>query len=156
MGKGEHTHHSALELAIFVIPADERKPMGVQIIHPSLGPMQRLVGGYIQLVTDPAYMPALRCGCQTMLVVNEEAAVLGHEHLENPRATQLVDPNSVLMLNNRIYGDVFLSAQGPVETGGFPEEDFLSLPQEFSRWKGPGHSIPKPNKVERLAAKNGK
>jgi hypothetical protein len=149
----EHTHHKAHELAIFLIPADERRVMEMRVIHHSLGPMQRLVGGYITMVPErlaERHTPVLRCGCPTRLVVNEEAGMVGREHLQNPRASEL------FQADYPIYGDAFLVGEGQVEAEGFPEVDFISLPQEFARWKGPGFSVPKPPKILRLAEKNRK
>lgn len=150
----EHTHHKPLELAVFTIPADERKPMGIRLVRPDWGPMQRLVGGGYLQVLRPNPMISLRCGCETRLVVNEEAAVPGREFMPNPRATQLIDLTKVMVGVGGIRGDVFLAGHGPIEREGFPDPDFISLPQEFNRWKGPGHKIPKPPKVLRVAEKN--
>lgn len=151
----EHTHHKPLDLSVFVIPADERRQMGLQVIRASWGPMQRVVGGYLQVIRSHL-LPPLRCGCETRLVVNEEAAVPGREFLMNPRASQLIDPEKIMVGEGGLRGDVFLVGFGLIEREGLPEPDFIPLPQEFNRWKGPGHKVPKPPKVLRVAEKNRK
>jgi hypothetical protein len=146
-----HAHARPQELAIYHIPADQRRHAGVLVIRNQLGPMQRLVGGYVtNLPPALAVTPTLRCGCETVLMVNEEGTMEGRELLANPLAT--------LMFTGKysLCGDAFLIGRGPIETDGFPELDFLSLPQEFNRWEGPGHPVPKPPKITRLAEKNRK
>jgi hypothetical protein len=147
----EHTHHHPQELAIFVIPANPKVPMGVQVIRNRLSALQRVCGGYLTNV-PPRFVetPTLRCGCDTLLMVNEEGTMAGRELLANPRATQM------FMGEYSLCGDAFLVGRGPIESEGFPELDFISLPQEFNRWPGPGHPVPKPPKVLRLAEKNRK
>lgn len=147
----EHSHHKKDDLAIFFIPADERIPMEMRVIKHALGPMQRIVGGYVEIVRTE-HMPNLGCGCRTVLVVNEEGAIRRLMH--NPRATMLYrGPNG--WIGHNIYGDALLVGEGPIESDGFPEMDFISLPQEFNTWKGPGQSVPKASKISRIATKHG-
>jgi hypothetical protein len=65
-------------------------------------------------------------------------------------------PGEYMLRDGLIYGDVFLVGQGPIETEGLPELDFVSLDQGFNRWEGPGHDVPKSPKVSRLAGKGQK
>lgn len=147
-----HTHHRPQELAVFVIPADDRRQMGIQVIRNQLGPMQRICGGYITNVPSGLIdTPDLRCGCQTILMVNEEGSMGGRELLANPRASLMFRGNYPLC------GDAFLIGRGPILSEDHTDDmDFLSLPQEFNRWLGPGHPVPHARKIERLAEKNGR
>lgn len=132
-----HTHKRGDELHVFFVPADTDQKMEIKVIHNGFQAMQRMVGGYIEIVRTRD-MPELECGCRLVMVVNEEGLI--HSLPQNPRASIFYP------FGAGIVGDAFILGEGPVpDEDGLTELDLFSLPQSMSLWEGPGSPVPTPN-----------
>lgn len=126
-------HDKPTEYGVFWVPADTDQKMEYKIIGTNFHELGKLVGGYIEVVRTAA-MPDLKCGCQMVMVVNEEGRLRGLP--QNPRA-------EIYYPHGPIVGDVFLIGEGPVRYDEDEiEPDFFGLPPEFNEWDGPGNPIP--------------
>lgn len=135
--KKSRVHTKPEEVGVFWIPADTDIPMEYKLIRNDFRSFGQLVDGYMEIVRTE-FMPILRCGCQMVMVVNEDGHSQGLE--QNVRA-------QVFYPFNAIVGDVFLIGEGPINSSDGVEIDMVSLPPEFNDWEGPGSPIPGEFKV---------
>lgn len=90
---------------VVFIPADITQPVEVREVSPHLGPMQKLIGGHLEVLS--LYEP------EATLYLDEEGKI--KRRPLNQRATELVQRHSPLR-GDFIVGDVFIS--GPPDDDG--------------------------------------
>jgi hypothetical protein len=128
-----HRHSRSSELHGFLIPADTDLPMLFQVINHSLYAVQDIVGGYVEELT-PTLRLDLWCGCPIVILANEDGVPL--------RLPQNMRASTLRPGPQPIVGDIFLVGSGPVGSA----HDWLSLPQAFAQWEGPGAPLPQNQK----------
>jgi hypothetical protein len=130
-----HPHPWKDELCVFHVPADTDKPMEAKVVKNDWRSLGQLVGGYLEIVRTQ-YMPELSCGCQMVMVVNEEGLLQDLE--QNPRV-------GIYYPYGMVVGDVFLAAEGPCkDKDGDDDIDLIGLSPTICKWEGPGSPMPSP------------
>lgn len=131
--KKNHPHPQNDELGVYWIPSDDTIPMEYKIIENNDRATMSLVGGWLERVNS-FLMPELDCGCKVVMMVNSEG-VLNKLPL-NRRASFLYP------VPNKVFGDVFLVAEGPVAGLDEGSKGHVGLPPLYHHWKGPGNPLP--------------
>lgn len=119
------THLPDNPVKVLWIPTSISKDMEFTWIGNTYQAMQTLVGGPLQIVPKTAMrysLPTLHCGCDTVLVVNEE----GHmtQNRANPRASYYYPG---------VVGNAFIVGQGLLNKLDKDDDEmiFLSLSEDY-------------------------